>query len=529
MPVFGGTPGSTPKPALIWIVDDSATQALFTERALGPQHRYERFTDGASAIERLHGADPLPDLLLLDWVMPGLSGDEVCRYLRSSPKTRDLPIVILTASRTNTEDIVRAFDGGANDYVSKPFVPEELLARVATLLRAAELAHAAELERSRIAAINGLGRALVTVGNDIPAILRELATALVGSASDGCAIALGGVEAVSRHRSGDTAALLAALAGPAAPGVRPFATDAEAIAALSPTFADYVTRFGLRGLAVIALPPAAVPDGVVILTRDRHSEPFCADDLAAIETCVDLVGLAIRAAISADADRAATRFQQELVGIVSHDLRTPLAAMSMGIEILTTRAAGDDASTGVLGRLDRSTRRMTAIVSQLLDVTRARIGQGIQLSSRPTELSAVVGGVIDELRATNRATAFTITGDPIEGTWDPDRLGQVVSNLAANAVHYGRPGGPIAVAWSRRGDTVALTVHNEIRDEPIPQTRLRALFEPFARGAASERVNGDGLGLGLYIVSEIVRAHHGAISATSDPTGTTFRVELAIG
>src|SRR5689334_2078781 len=86
------------EPASIWLVDDSPTQVAFTEQALGGGYRFERFADGPSVIQHLQEAAKLPDLLILDWVMPGLSGDEVCRFLRAHPATRELPIVILTAS-----------------------------------------------------------------------------------------------------------------------------------------------------------------------------------------------------------------------------------------------------------------------------------------------------------------------------------------------------------------------------------------------------------------------------------------------
>ena len=96
-----------PRP-LIWVVDDSPTQAAITEKLLGPKFRYERFADGTAAIEQITSGGALPALILLDWVMPGLSGDEVCRYLRRMPEARELPIIILTASRTDTDDIVCA-------------------------------------------------------------------------------------------------------------------------------------------------------------------------------------------------------------------------------------------------------------------------------------------------------------------------------------------------------------------------------------------------------------------------------------
>lgn len=111
---------------LVWIADDSETTARFTESALGDRYRYEWFSDGAAVVERIAAGARLPDALLLDWVMPAMTGGDVCKFLRSRPETVDLPIIIVTASRVETADVVQGLSIGANDYVARPFVPEEL-------------------------------------------------------------------------------------------------------------------------------------------------------------------------------------------------------------------------------------------------------------------------------------------------------------------------------------------------------------------------------------------------------------------
>jgi len=511
---------------LIWLVDDSRTQVAFTEAALGTGYEFERFEDGPSVIQRLGETTTLPDLLLLDWVMPGLSGDEVCRFLRANPATREIPIVILTASRTETQDIVCALDSGANDYVARPFVTEELRARVGAILRAHQLKQAAEHERLRVTTINKLGRALFRVGSDIDAILRELAVALVESLCDGCAATLltaaGAASATVQHRSERGAVLLGALAGLADPVVHAFTSTEQALAALPAGHAGYVRERGLRGLAVMAIPVRGLAHGVVTLTRDRPSEPFDPRDLAAIETCLEHTGLALEAAIRSEAERATTRFHEEMLGIVGHDLRNPLAAMAVGIDLLRMRISDPD-SERVLGRLENSARRMTTIVDQLLDVTRARLGAGIPVERRALRLRPLIAGVLDELRLVYRTTAFELRGDDIEGVWDGDRLGQVISNLASNAAQYGKAGGPVVVdlACARRTATIAIS--NPVR-APIPDELIATLFDPFQRGRGGEHPGG--LGLGLYIVREIVRAHGGTIEVTSSADGTRFRIAL---
>ncbi len=513
----------------IWLVDDSRTQVAYTEQALGPGYQYERFEDGPNVIQRLSETAQLPDLVLIDWVMPGLSGDEVCRFLRANPATHELPVVILTASRTETQDIVCALESGANDYVARPFVPEELRARVGAILRAQQVKQAAARERLRVTTINKLGGALFQAGNNVDAILRALAAALVESLCDGCAATLligsrpGHVSAL--HRSERGTALLGSLAGIADPVVHAFTSAEQALAQLPVGYADYVRECGLSGLAVMPIPVRELAHGVVTLTRDQPSEPFDPNDLAAIATCLDHTGLALEAAIRSEAERATTRFHEEMLGIVGHDLRNPLAAMGVGIELLRARISDPD-SERVLGRLENSARRMTAIVDQLLDVTRARLGTGIPVERRALRLQPLIAGVLDELRLAYRTTTFELRGDDIEGLWDGDRLGQVVSNLASNGAQYGKAGGPVAVDLTSAGGIATIAISNPLRDAPIQQDVLGTLFEPFQRGHGSGHPGG--LGLGLYIVREIVRAHGGTIGAVSSPAGTTFRVELPI-
>lgn len=518
-----------PQLSLIWIVDDSKTQRAVTQVALGSGHRFEQFEDGSSVLERLVSAQPaalLPDLILMDWMMPGLGGDEVCRFLRANPKTRDVPVILLT-SRAGSEDIVTALECGANDYVSKPFVPQVLRARVGLALRASQLKHEAELERRRVTTINQLGRALFTVGTDVDAILGELAGALVTTLCHGCAVVLrpGPMpsKVVSRHRSGHDAAL-SSLAAATDPVVHAFASSEEALARLPATAAAYIQECGLRGLAALSLPVRGLVHGIVTVTRDDPEPPFDAGDLAAIQTCLELAGLAIEAAIRSESERATNRFHEEMIGIVGHDLRTPLGAIASCVELLGDPSCVGPAKEGILGRINNTTRRMTAMVDQLLDLTRTRLGTGIPVSRGPAGLQTIVADVLDELRLTFRATTFQQHGENVQGSWDSDRLGQAISNLASNAAQYGPPRGTVTVETSRLVRDVSIVVRNENGGAPIPEAQLQTMFDPFKRGDGTGHAKG--LGLGLYIVNEIIRGHGGTVVATSDQAGTVFRILL---
>ena len=469
---------------LIWIVDDSPSQLSFTEHTLGDRYRYEQFLEGTSLIERLAQTTVFPNLVLLDWVMPGLSGDEVCRYLRSQPKTRELPIIILTASRTVTDDIVCALASGANDYVTKPFVPAELHARVGTILRA-------EREYHRVVSINAFAASMLEA-EAVERVLEVMSRWLVDAVVDGCQVSLvdgTGTRQRSSHRSEEAAAAL---------------------------------ESGERCVTEL-VPIRSIATARVTLTRDAANGELDARDLMMIETCLEYSALALEAALRSERERKTTRFHEEMVGIVGHDLRGPLAAFGLGIELL--REEETDAPTlDTLMRLQRSTARMGKIVELMLDVTRARIGSGIPVVLDRVGLRGLVDDVIDEVRLARPGTQFELRGVETEGNWDADRLEQVVANLVGNAVQYGRPGSPITLEVTASPGSAHFVIHNENRDGPIPREQLEQLFDPFERGRTATGV--EGLGLGLYIVDQIVRAHGGTIAVASDDTGTTFSLTL---
>src|SRR5687768_17179984 len=136
-PPVGGDPGVPVEGARVWIVDDSPLEAEMANRAISPRFTTEIFSDGATMLERLAN-DAGPDALVLDWQLPGMSGIDVCRFLRGTFDEIALPIVMLTV-HGHKQDIVEGLAAGANDYVTKPYDPTELLARVGTLVRTRRL------------------------------------------------------------------------------------------------------------------------------------------------------------------------------------------------------------------------------------------------------------------------------------------------------------------------------------------------------------------------------------------------------
>jgi|GEM_PF-1702572 len=229
-----------------------------------------------------------------------------------------------------------------------------------------------------------------------------------------------------------------------------------------------------------------------------------------------------REARVAEMERA-VRFSEAFVGILGHDLRNPLSAITSAASLLSRRAEESDRIAKPVGRILTSADRMERMISQLLDFTRIRLGNGIPLERHAVDLAGVVRAAVDEVEsAFSRKAILTISGDS-HGYWDADRLSQLVSNLAANACQHSPESTRIEISVDGSEETaVVLAVRNS---GLIPSETLPDIFEPLRTG--QKRPGSSGLGLGLYITQQIAIAHGGQIEASSDEMhGTTFRVVL---
>jgi signal transduction histidine kinase len=217
-----------------------------------------------------------------------------------------------------------------------------------------------------------------------------------------------------------------------------------------------------------------------------------------------------------------------ILGIVGHDLRNPLGAVHMSAALLQKRGALEGWQARTVERMRSSAGRMGRIIADLLSYTRTRLGSGIPIQPRQANLAELVGRIVDELRAANpdRLIAVTAEGD-LAGTWDPDRLEQVASNLVSNAVDHGDPGTPVRVSLSGDRDEVVLSVLNA--GPGMPPEVMAHLFEPFSKPPDERSRKASGLGLGLYIAREIVRGHGGEITALAGQDETTVTVRLPRG
>jgi signal transduction histidine kinase len=227
-----------------------------------------------------------------------------------------------------------------------------------------------------------------------------------------------------------------------------------------------------------------------------------------------------------DEQRKATELERQLVGVVGHDIRAPLSAILATAQTQLRGAELGPAQRRSFERVERSAQRIQQVVSLLLDYTRARIGRGIPLATAPTSLAELAQKAVEEFEAgrPDRRVRLGVDSEDLQGEWDGPRLSQVLANLLDNAAKYSPPDEAIDVRMGGDAEQTWLEVRNG--GEPIPPDRLAQLFEPFER-AGEESHAGSSLGLGLFIVREIVRGHGGTVVVSSAvEAGTCFRITL---
>jgi signal transduction histidine kinase len=217
-------------------------------------------------------------------------------------------------------------------------------------------------------------------------------------------------------------------------------------------------------------------------------------------------------------------FERRVVGIVSHDLRNPLSTIQLAAQVMSTQALPEKATT-IVQRVASNAERMSRMITDLLDYSQSRLAGRIPLQRSDVELASLCEAVRQEFEHSHpNVTIACDSCADARGSWDSDRLHQVLANLIDNAIKHGDNTKPVTIRLQSDATRVRLEIHNH--GAPIEPDVLPHIFEPF-RSAARDEAKRKSFGLGLYIVHEIVRAHDGDISVVSNAdTGTTFRISL---
>jgi PAS domain S-box-containing protein len=502
-------------PVNILIVDDEPHNVLALQATLDrPDYHLITARNGAEALKASLKDDFA--VVLLDVMMPDMDGFEVASLLRTRTRSRHTPIIFLSATGTDVSYSSRGYEVGAVDYLPKPSDPDVVRAKVAVFV---------ELFRARLQ-IEVQGRALREAERRAQAMevaelklaneqrYRNLAEAIpqivwVASA-DGAIEYMNGhfIEMTSKkgyagnrwHEAvhHDDVAYLGQLWDAAIHKGEPFTVECRLINA------DGDVRWHLcRG--VPERDRERVVTGWLGTFTDIHAQK-----------------------LGEERAHAEVRRRDEFLLIASHELNTPLTSLQLQIQRIE-RAVARGQSAPLKDGLEvasRSARRLSQLVQMLLDTSRITAGR-LKLEPSRCDLSQLTRDVVARHaeEAARTGTHLEVhTNGALIGDWDRDRVDQVITNLITNAIKYGDRN-PVEVAVKRDGTEALISVRDRgIGIKPEDQKRI---FNRFAR-AVSER-NFGGLGLGLYIVGQIVAAHGGRVSVASTAgEGTTFTVALPL-
>jgi len=465
----------SPAKPVVWIVDDSPLDLERARRALSGAHELRLFADGSAALESLDSASP-PDVLVLDWVMPGISGVEVCRFLRAQANLPQVGVLLLT-SQQETAQIVEGLAAGANDYLCKPYSDEEMAARVTSLLRSRRLLERAEEAEK---AVRGL--------------LDHAPDALIGV----------GTQRRVTYVNAEAARML---------GGSPQQLQGTPLR-------DLLPDLPLEGLHA-SDEPRALSD---LVRGDRVYAPIVRYPAKAIDKNIDLI-VSLRDVTSA---RRAEARRLDFYSVVAHDLRTPLNAMALRVHMMTSGRRGVVPTEVLtdLRRIDANVRSLVTMVNDFLELARLEASPE-QVRRDSIDMGSLVEEAIDELRPLADANGQTIawTGAPPGAlvVGDQRRLHQVVSNLVGNAIKFTPPSGKVTATVRLEGGLVEVRI--EDNGPGISAEALPTIFDRFSRAPQTQGVAGSGLG--LMIARQIVEAHGGTIGVVSRPgEGSSFWFRL---
>ncbi|MCK8497843.1 sensor histidine kinase [Myxococcus fulvus] len=487
---------SPPSPVILNVNDDVASRYV-TSRVLGLAGY--QVVEAGSGSEALTLADERTDLVILDVRLPDISGLEVCRRLKSSARTRDALVLHLSAQAVGPGDRAQGLEHGADGYLVAPVDPEELVAQVHALLR---------LRRAE--------RKVHALSEEVEHQRRLLAMALA-SAADPMAL----YDATGRLLFANQAAYeVRGTASMLSPGV-----SLEEYGARDASLAPFIRTMQT------ALATGQVQRGSVTLAAlrgPRHYDFTLSPALGADGR----VAAVMATARDVTEERSAEEFREQFIGMLGHDLRNPLNALSMSAQQLKRKGNLDERQSALTERILTSAERMDRMIRQLLDFARSRLGGGVPVVASDCDVFDVARRTLEEMRASHpgRLLVLEVVGDG-RGSWDLDRLEQAFSNLLANALKYSPGDSPVRMWGEADGQGVVLRVHNG--GPPIPPDELPHVFAAWRRGSRAvqhESKAASGLGLGLYITRQILLAHGGEVTVeSSSGNGTTFTVRLPRG
>jgi PAS domain S-box-containing protein len=491
-----------PEAPLVLVVEDHPEMNAFVAETLSPGHRVVAAHDGREGLEKALALRP--DLIVSDVMMPGLGGDELVRELRSRPELDGTPILLLTA-KADEALRVRLLSEGAQDYLDKPFSPEELRARAGQLIGERRRAAAALRESYGLlrAVVEGVTDAVYVKDAEGRYLLINTAGAdLLGRPVE----TVLGRDDREFFTPGTARRIMEEDRRVMAEGT---ARTCEEVGTAAGVTRTYLSTKGPyrddRGRVI----------GLIGISRDISHRKRAEDELRRAK----------------EAAEAALRAKDDFLAVLSHELRTPLTPVLASASALEARPDLPPDLREDLGVIRRNAEHEARLIDDLLDLTEILRGQA-RLHVEAVDVHAVLHAALEDCRAVIEAKRLEVSLGPWAGqrhAWaDPRRLRQVFWNLLDNAIKFTPEGGRIALRSSN--DTSGrLVIQVADTGLGIEAGALERIFDAFEQAVRTVRAGRGGLGLGLSLCRRLVEMHGGRLTAASEGSGrgATFILELA--
>ncbi|MDB4974007.1 MAG: hypothetical protein JWN48_2348 [Myxococcaceae bacterium] len=488
--------------ARILLADDNADMRDYVTRLLRERWQVRAVADGALALAA--ALESPPDLVLTDVMMPNLDGFGLLKGLRGDARTRDVPVIMLSA-RAGDDARIEGLEAGADDYLVKPFSARELLARVSTHLQLASLRTAAERERAR----------LYDIFMQVPVAVAVLI---------GPELRFEVANPAYCEMVGKSDVLDQPLRE-----VFPELVEHESVRVLERVL-DTGESIRLAELGVPVLRRGVLKELYFdLIAQPLQSSGTHADGLVviAVEITEQVLARQRVDGLRATAE-AASRAKDEFLSTLSHELRTPLNAIIGWATLLRKGTLSPDRIPRALETVERNAQVQARLIEDMLDLSRIERGK-LVLSVGPLELVRVVEAAIEAVRPA--ADAKGVRLQPVLDSHativgDVDRLQQVVWNLLSNAIKFTPKEGRVLIRLRREHSYVEITVADT--GQGISGDFLPFVFDRFRQADPSFTRRTGGLGLGLAIVRSLVELHGGTVTVQSEGTGlgATFVVRL---
>ena len=501
----------------ILLVDDQPKNLLALESILGEPAQNLSLVKAHSGRAALrHLLEKEFAVILLDVQMPEMDGFETASLIRERDKSRDTPIIFLTALSRSETNVFRGYELGAVDYIFKPFHPEILRSKVNVFV---------ELFRKR-AAIDRQAQQLAQLNEQTQSTLNAAAEGIVGIDLDGQATFVNPASArlLGRRVEEITGIDLHSIVHPVFPGVL---TCEAASCRLASALRGSDAYENVEGMFYRAdgrsfpvefsvarmLQADGSPRGSVLTFRDISEKRA--------------------AALAAESERryreaeAQNRAKDNFLATLSHELRTPMTSILGWVQFLRTGGYTEEELEEALGTIEASGRLQARLIDDMLDVSRIVLGK-FQIDLRPVRIADIVEAALTTARpaANEREVKLSSVIDERESVVaaDPSRMQQVIGNILSNAIKFTPSGKQVALEVNRVDQKLQVSVTDQ--GEGIEPQFLPHVFERLRQAEGATKRSG--LGLGLAIARHIVELHHGEITAESAGPGQGSRFTVTL-